>query len=72
MRLKALGRTRITSAPCGSAILLDNGTIIFKTEYNDDSHYPECYIFGSGERYCGEFNINGMVLDLDVYLENED
>jgi len=43
----------VNDAPVGLLYLLDNGTIICKSEYRHDDGSPECTILESGENYCG-------------------
>lgn len=55
----------VKDAPPGSLLLLDNGTIILKSEYSlTGSSHPMAIIEGTGEFYHGDSNKKGRIIDL--------
>lgn len=52
MIYKSIENFMIEDAPAG-LLLLDNGSIICKSEYKNTTGLPECIIVDSGEYYCG-------------------
>jgi hypothetical protein len=47
-------------------LLLRSGSLVFKTEYNNDKGDPECYVAESGEHY------HGAGLDVDCIEVTQD
>ena len=43
----------VNTAPVGLLYLINNGTIVCKSEYRHDNGNSECTILISGENYCG-------------------
>lgn len=73
MKVTALGFTSAADAPCGSLIAYSNGTIILVSEYgNNKNANRDCYIVGSGEYFCGDFDEKGILIEVDTKYPVED
>ena len=74
MKINALGFVSINDAPDGALIAFPDGCIVFVSEYCTDDREnnttkKDCFIFGSGEYYHGDYNTKGMMIDLMVDFE---
>ena len=74
MNIKALGFVKVKDAPFGSLIAMPNGTVILVSQYgsNQKNGNRDCYIVGSGEYYCGDYNEKGMLIELITEYENSE
>jgi hypothetical protein len=61
----------VKSAPPGSLLLLDNGTVILKSEYNlAGTYHPMAIIEGTGEYYHGDIDRKGRIIDMGSTADN--
>lgn len=74
MKISALGFVSAKEAPEGSLIAYPNGTVILVSEYQTcpEGEMPrrDCYIVGSGEYFCGDFNEKGLLIELTTLYQD--